>query len=115
MSSKKSKDKDFKKYLNFIIPVVIVVLLIILFFSYQNNSSSLNNGEEGEKSSWSLFEEDDSCNYNDGENCLNTPSKCICKNDQICSPDRTKSDNLGCYTNRGSIQDNNNFWMLRVG
>jgi len=38
------------------------------------------------------------CDYNAGENCQNTPSKCACKNNQICSPDRTKADNLGCYS-----------------
>jgi len=92
-----SKNKDFKKYLKFIIPIVIIILGIILFFSYEDSSSSMS-GEEGEKSSWSLFGEDDSCKYNKGENCQNTPSKCVCKSDQICSLDRSKSDNLGCYT-----------------
>ncbi|MCK5043408.1 hypothetical protein KAR52_00175 [Candidatus Pacearchaeota archaeon] len=96
--AKKSKNKDFKKYLNFIIPAMIVILSVILFSSYQNNSSSITRGEEGEKSSLSLFEEDNSCKYNKGENCLNAPSKCVCKNNQICSPERIKSDNLGCYT-----------------
>ncbi|MCK4552686.1 hypothetical protein KAT80_00590 [Candidatus Pacearchaeota archaeon] len=79
--------------------VVIIVFLIVLFFIYQpSNSSSTTSGEESKKSSWSLFEEDASCKYNKGENCQNTPSKCVCKSDQICFPDRTKSDNLGCYT-----------------
>jgi hypothetical protein len=89
--------KDFKQYLNFIIPIIIIILLIILFLSYQNNSTST---EEIKKSSafGSLFEEDNSCKYNNGENCQNTPDKCICKSNQICSLDRVKSDNLGCYT-----------------
>jgi len=57
MPSKKSKNNDFKKYLNFIIPVVIVILLIVLFFSYQSsNSYSTTNGKEGKgKQSSSLF------------------------------------------------------------
>jgi len=41
---------------------------------------------------------DNSCKYNSGENCRNTPSKCICKNGQICTPERAQSDNLGCYS-----------------
>jgi len=98
--ARKSKNKDFKKYLNFIIPAVIVVLLVVLIFSYQSNDSSTTQKNEEKKESLlsNIFEEDDSCKYSKGETCLNTPSKCICKNDQICSPDRTKSDNLGCYT-----------------
>lgn len=91
--------KNFKKYLNFILPAIIIILVIILFFSYQtNNSFSTTNGKESKESSWSLFKEDTSCNYDGGENCLNTPLKCICKDSQLCSPDRSKSDNLGCYT-----------------
>ncbi len=92
-----SSKKYFKKFFNYIIPLTIIILLIILFFSYQNTSNSIN-GDEEKKSSWNLFEEDNSCKYNEGDTCLNAPSKCICKEDQICYPDRTKSDNLGCYT-----------------
>ncbi len=48
----KSKSKDFKKYLNYIIPIVIVVLVIILFSGYQSNNSnspSTNNSPTGEQ------------------------------------------------------------------
>ncbi|PIR39935.1 MAG: hypothetical protein COV33_02570 [Candidatus Zambryskibacteria bacterium CG10_big_fil_rev_8_21_14_0_10_34_34] len=101
--ARKSKNNDFKKYLKFILPIVILILLVVLFFSYPSNNSSsstTNSSKDGsEKFSFSLFgNNDNSCKYNDGENCLNTQSKCICKGEQICSPDRSKSDNLGCYT-----------------
>jgi len=101
--TRKSKNKDFKKYLNFIIPIVIVGLLIILIISLTTNSSQTDLGQNGteEESKFSLgelFKSSNLCDYNEGENCQNTPSKCVCKSDQICFPKRTKSDNLGCYT-----------------
>jgi len=96
----KLKTKDFKTYLNYIIPITIVILLIILFFSYQSNnqSSTTEGGEKNNQSSWNLFTPSNICYYKNGENCQNTPSKCSCKSDQICFPDRSKADNLGCYT-----------------
>jgi hypothetical protein len=98
--TQKSKNKDFKKYLNFIIPAVIVILLIVLFSSFQQRTSEpKGNGTTSQpQPSWSLFESNNLCDYNNGENCQNSPSKCACKSDQICSPDRPKVDNLGCYS-----------------
>ena len=99
-SHSKSKKKGFEHHLAYIIPIVIVILLVILFFSYQSNNYSSSSEQTGEEKDGILSGIFDSnlCDYEDGDNCLNTPSKCVCKSDQICSPDRSKSDNLGCYT-----------------
>ena len=48
--ARKSKNKDFKKYLYYIVLVIITILLTTIFLSYQNNSFSISNREEGEKS-----------------------------------------------------------------
>ncbi len=102
MFPRKSKKKDSEKYLNYIIPIVIIISLIILMISLIENSSQTGlgqNGSEGTSQKSDIFGlRSKSCNYNEGENCQNTPSKCVCKSDQICSPNRSKSDNLGCYT-----------------
>ena len=85
--------------LAYIMAVVIIILLIILFIGYKYPNSSLKeNEQESGKFLESLIGEDTSCDYNNGENCQNNPLKCVCKNSQICSPDRANSDNLGCYT-----------------
>lgn len=93
----------------------IIVLLIILLFSLsqrgsQNSSQSsteINNGNSGGQSSWqgggnnnnnNNLQEDNTCKYNNGENCQNNPSKCVCKSSQLCAPNRPNADNLGCYT-----------------
>jgi len=104
--TQKSKSDNSKKYFNFIIPLVIIVLLIILFFSLnqRSNDSSKKTASDGDDNSGSWFDSlsnklvDNSCRYNDGDNCQNSPSKCVCKDIQICAHDRFKSDNLGCYT-----------------
>ena len=92
--------KNFKNYLKFIIPAVIIILVVVLIFSIGDNSTSTTQKEEESEESFfgGLFKGSTSCDYNEGENCENTPSKCICKSDQICAPERSKSDNLGCYT-----------------
>jgi hypothetical protein len=37
------------------------------------------------------------CDMGQGENCLNAPSDCVCKYNQVCSPSRQNSDSQGCY------------------
>lgn len=90
---KQTKKKNSWKFLLF--GTVIVLLLFLSFNLFYKNNISQNNSEGLLNN---LFPEDTSCKYNSGENCQNAPSKCFCKDNQICVPDRTRSDNLGCYT-----------------
>lgn len=84
----KSKSKDFKKYLNFIIPVVIVILIIVLFFSLQQRTSEQQGNET--KTSTGIFSKcgDGKCSFNeDSSNCC---IDCGCSSGFTCDGQRCK-------------------------